>query len=218
MSLVFYLSAHAGAGFAALAFTLPPVFTLGIGLLAGLEAWRVGRLIAVGVGMAGAVMLVWTRLQGSDLGAAGLSTVLLLLAVPTAIGAGNVYRGRFLPVGVPNEWLGAATLLGSVLVLLPLRAMVDLSLPAPTVAVLGALSTQALAMVLGYVLYFRLQRVAEPVSFSFMGYVITLTGVLLGAVMFGEALEWRLLPALALVMLGFWLIRRSQPVPANAAT
>ncbi|TDP72416.1 EamA family transporter [Roseateles toxinivorans] len=212
MSLAFYLSAQAGAGFAALAFTLPPVFTLGLSLLLRLEPWRWQRVLAVVLGLAGALLLVGSRL--GDAGPADAAVLLLLLAVPALIGAGNVYRSRRLPQGQANEWLGAATLAGSVLLLAPLRLLLDLPLPPAEAGAWLALAGQAAAMALGYLLYFRLQRVAEPVSFSFMGYVITVTGLVLGALLFDEALSWRLLPGLLLIVAGFRLIRL--PLPAGA--
>jgi len=214
MSLAFYLSAQAGAGFAALAFTLPPVFTLAFSLLLRLEAWRWQRALAVVLGLTGALLLVGSRLREAGPGAADAAVLLLLLAVPALIGAGNVYRSRHLPQGQANEWLGAATLAGSVLLLAPLRLLVDLELPPALPEAWSALAGQAVAMALGYMLYFRLQRVAEPVSFSFMGYVITLTGLLLGALLFDEALSWRLLPGLLLIVAGFWLIRLRLPAAA----
>jgi drug/metabolite transporter (DMT)-like permease len=205
MSAVFWLAAHAGAGFSALAFALPPVFTLAVALLVGLERFSGARLAAVGIGLCGALLLVTGR-GGSF--AASTGAVGVALAIPALIGAGNVYRARYLPAQVPGEWLGALTLLSSSAVL----ALVGLAtngaeLPqAP--AAWGWLAVQAAALVGGYRLYFVLQRRAGPVTFSFMGYVMMLTGAATGAWWFGERLPWTMWPALGLIVLALGLMQR----------
>lgn len=214
MSALFTLTASAGAGFAALAFTLPPVFTLLVVLLLRLEAPRLPRLGAVALGLCGALLLA-----GSGGGAdwAGLGPVLWLLAIPASIGAANVYRSRHMPAGVGGAWLSAATLSGSAALLLAFGlASARLTAPASPAA-WGWLLLQTAALVLGYLLYFALQRRAEPVTFSFMGYVSMATGVAAGTLAFGEQLPWTTLPALAAIGAALWLLQRSPgPAPATA--
>jgi drug/metabolite transporter (DMT)-like permease len=205
MSALFWLSTRAGAGFSALAFTLPPVFTLAITLLLRFEAWQWQRAAAVAVGLAGALLLVGGR--GGSFEPDALA-VAVLLAIPALIGAANVYRARFLPREVPGEWLGALTLLSSTL-LLALVAIGSASAPLPDGgAALGWLGVQTLALVGGYRLYVVLQRRAEPVTFSFMGYVTMATGVAAGIGWFGERLAWTTWPALALILAALWLVQR----------
>lgn len=210
MSTLFWLSGRSGAGFSALAFTLPPVFTLLITLLLRLEPWRWQRAAAVATGLAGALLLV-----GGQGGSAGpdATAVALLLAVPAMIGAANVYRARHLPRGVPAEWLGALTLLGSA-ALLGLVALATGAAPWPAApAARGWLALQAAVLVGGYLLYFLLQQRAEPVTFSFMGYVMMATGVAAGTWLFDEQLHWSAVPALALIVAALWLVQRRAALP-----
>ena len=79
----------------------------------------------------------------------------------------------------------------------------------PRVDALGWLAAQALAMVVGYGMYFELIRRAEPVTFSLMGYVMMLTGVAVGVGLFGERLPLATGPALLLIVAAFLLIRRA---------
>lgn len=215
MSALFWLSAHAGAGFAALAFTLPPVFTLAIGLLLGLERWRWLRLAAVAVGLAGALLLVAGRGGSFE---ASSAAVAVLLVIPALIGAGNVYRAQRLPAGVPGGWLGALMLLSSSLALAAIGLLGDAALLPSSAAAWGWLAAQAVALVGGYLLYFELQRRAEPVTFSFMGYVVMLTGVAAGTGLFGERLPPSTWPALALIVAALWLIQRAGRAPAVQRT
>jgi drug/metabolite transporter (DMT)-like permease len=76
-------------------------------------------------------------------------------------------------------------------------------------AAIGWLALQALVLVLGYQLYFALQRQAEPVTFSFMGYVSMLTGVVAGTLVFGEQLHWSTGPSALLILAALLLMRTS---------
>ena len=208
MSALFWLTAEAGAGFAALAFTLPPVFTLAITILIRVQQPSARRLFAVAVGLSGALLLAWGR--SGSLAGAGLP-LLLVLAVPASIGAANVYRSLHMPPGVAGAWLAAATLLGSsVLLLLAGSIVPGLAIPAQPAA-FGWLGLQVLVLVLGYQLYFALQRRAEPVTFSFMGYVSMMTGVLAGTQVFGERLHWSTGPSALLILAALAMLRTPEP-------
>ncbi|WP_084151300.1 DMT family transporter [Azohydromonas australica] len=212
MSALYWLTARAGASFAALAFTLPAVFTLAIVLLLRLEPPTFRRAAAVALGCAGAALLVLGRgLSFSD----DLTDVLLVVAIPASIAAGNVYRSRCMPPGVDGEWLSAVTLLSSAVMLAGATAVAPFSIG----SLAGAwhwLAAQALALVVGYLLYFALQRKAEPVTFSFMGYVSMLTGVAAGTLVFGEHLPWSTVPALVLIFLALLLLNTSPAAISRA--
>lgn len=208
MTALFWLSAQAGAGFAALAFTLPPVCTLLASLLVGLERFSWTRVLAVGLGLAGAALLV---APGGGEHRASAGAVLLVLAIPTLIGSGNVYRALRTPAGTGAEWLAALTLGSSSIVLAIVAAVSGLLAPPPGPAALGWLAAQTLALVGGYALYFELQRRADPVTFSFMGYVMMLTGVAAGVGFMGERLSASVYPALALILAGFYTLHRAGP-------
>lgn len=214
MTLVFWLSAHAGAGFAALAFTLPPVFTLGIALALRLQRADVARVAAVAIGLAGALLLATARGGSYHVSLAGM---LGLLAVPALIGAGNVYRSLRLPRDVPGKWLGALTLLASSALLLAGRAVAGAGAADVAAGALPVLGAQVFALAAGYACYFALQRRAEPVLFSFMGYVMMATGVAAGMAAFGERPAWTTVPALALIGAALALMMRAAAPPRAAA-
>jgi drug/metabolite transporter (DMT)-like permease len=205
MSAAYWLAAEAGAGFTALAFTLPPVFTLAITLLIGLERPLKRRVGGVAIGLAGALLFVAGRGQMGT--ADKLGALWLVLAIPAVIAAANVYRSLQLPRGLAAEWLSGITLLSSSVMLALFGSMTGgLGVPLEASAI-AWLALQALALVAGYILYFLLQQRAEPVTFSFMGYVVMATGVAIGTVAFGERLPWTTLPALALISAALWLMK-----------
>jgi drug/metabolite transporter (DMT)-like permease len=214
MSAAYWLSAEAGAGFTALAFTLPPVFTLAITLLVGIERPLARRIGAVGAGLAGALLLVVGR--GAMSLEADFGAIWLVVAIPAVIAATNVYRAMRLPQGLAAEWLSGLTLLSSAAMLALFGLFAGgLSVPFDGEAI-GWLALQAGALVAGYLLYFLLQQRAEPVTFSFMGYVVMTTGVAIGTLVFGERLPWTTLPALALIAAALWLIKST--AARNATT
>jgi drug/metabolite transporter (DMT)-like permease len=110
MTALFWLSSKAGAGFASMSLALPPVFTLLIALAVGRQRCVWLRIVAVLLGLGGALLMLSGR--GGSYEATPL-VVAIALAIPASIGAGNVYRSAHLPSGVPGEWLSAATLLAS---------------------------------------------------------------------------------------------------------
>ena len=197
MTALFWLSSHAGAGFASLSLALPPVFTLVFALLLGRESFAWPRVLAVGLGLCGALLMLSGR--GGSYEATPL-VIALALAIPASIGAGNVYRAIRLPPGVPGEWLSAVTLLASASLLAVVGWVADgLAVPAEPAA-WGWMALQAAVLVGGYQLYFALQRRADPVTFSFIGYVMMLAGVAAGTLRLGERLAWVVWPASALVL------------------
>ena len=211
MSALFWLSAHAGAGFASLTLALPPVFTLLISLVLGLERIAAKRVAAVVIGLFGALMMLVAPGSAFD---ASASELAIALFIPASIGAANVYRSRRMPPGVGGEWLSAATLLASSAALSAVGgALGSIALPSDPMPLLWLLG-QAGALTVGYLLYFALQRRADPVTFSFIGYVMMLSGVCIGAFAFGERLSWNVLPAAALVLAALVLLQ--QPAKPGA--
>jgi drug/metabolite transporter (DMT)-like permease len=210
MSALFWLSAHAGAGFASLSLALPPVFTLAITLLAGLERPEGRRIAAVTLGLSGALLMLAGRGGSFE---ATPATLALALAIPASIGAANVYRSRRMPPGVGGEWMSSSTLLASSAML----ALVALSMGGadfpPSATAFGWLVLQTGVLVVGYLFYFALQRRAEPVTFSFIGYVMMLAGVAIGTFAFGERLPWTVWPALGLVLAALRLLQAPAKAP-----
>jgi drug/metabolite transporter (DMT)-like permease len=214
-----WLSARAGAGITGIAFTLPPVFTLALSVLLGLERAHGMRLLAVALGLAGGLWLAASSVSSGHVSGAGGAA---MLAIPAVIGAGNVYRSRYLPHGAAGEWLGAAMSLGAFVWLLPVWMASSPEASSLSPAGVPYLLAQVAAGSLGVMLFFALQRRTDAVTMSFVGYMLALTAVLLGALVLGETLPWQLAPAAALIFSGFWLIRRHPagtkppPNPARA--
>lgn len=208
----YWLARETGAGFAALAYTMPPVLTLAISLMLRLEQPVARRIGAVALGLGGALLLVAGRGAAYEI---EIFAIAILLLIPVSIAGANVYRALHLPKAVPAEWLAALMLFSSAGVLAASGSLHgNLALPLRVEAVIWP-ALQAIAMMAGYLLFFALQRKAEPVTTSFVGYVAMLTGTAIGVIGFGERLPALVWPALALIAGSMWLLKRSaSPVAA----
>lgn len=206
--LLFLGMAHVPAGFFALLAPLSPVLTA---LLLGLSGHEhVGRAVIVGSVLAtgGAVLAM---LPGAALpDRAALPWAAALLLVPTLYAVSNVVAAVWRPSGVQGMVLAACTLAAAAALLLPLAWVAGhFSAPAevfaaalPWIVVQGAL--QAIA----FTCYFRMIVRVGGVFASQVAYVITLSGVLWGLVLFAEHPGWLTLPATGLIFAGLWLLTR----------
>lgn len=205
VSSAFWLASHAGASFPSLTFTLPPVFTLLVSLLVGFERldWR--RAAAVALGLVGALLIVTGR--GGSFEVTGMAAAVAVL-IPTSVAAANVFWAAHLPRAMSAEWLGAMMMLWSAVALAAIGGFRG----GPAVPVTGPAllwpGIQAEAMTAGNLLCFVLQKRAEPVVFSFIGYDMMLTGVALVPPAFGEQLPPAIWPGLMLDASAVWLVNR----------
>lgn len=205
MTVAFWLAGRAGAGAAAIAFTLPPLFTLAFHLLLGRGQWRWRQATGIALGLAGAALLVLQTGAGTRGDAQALIAVFV---IPALIGATNVYRSLHMPPGAHAATLGALTLCGAGLMLALVALATGEGAVPFSAPVLGGLGLQAVALVAGYLLYFELQKRADPVVFSLMGYVMMVTSALLGIVVLDEAWRWMMVPAALLILTGIRMVAR----------
>lgn len=203
----------ARAGIDVLAFALWPTLAAALGL-AALGWWRHGPLkMSAGLLRFGLLAGTFGHAVPASAGfwlaretGAGFAALVL---IPLSIAGANLYRARHLPRAVPTEWLAALMLFSSASVLAVSSALHgDLALPLRGEALVWPL-VQAGAMMAGYLLFFTLQRRAEPVTLSVVGYISMSTGMAVAAVGFGERLPAIVWPALALILGSMWLLQRS---------
>jgi drug/metabolite transporter (DMT)-like permease len=132
----------------------------------------------------------------------------LLLLVPGCYALSNVVAATWRPAGTDSVALACFTLLACAAVLLPL-ALVAGHLVAPPAgwgAALPWIAVQGALQATAFLLFFRLMGRRGGVFTSQVGYIVTLSGLLWGMALFGESHGWLTLPAVALVLLGLWLV------------
>ncbi|WP_127597207.1 DMT family transporter [Nitratireductor alexandrii] len=208
--LIFSAVPHVGAGFAAISFAFPPLYTYALAIAFGLERFRTVRGAGILAALVGVVILAAAKTMSGDSAPIWIAATLL---APVIIAAGNIYRTMRWPQGAgslslaPGMLLGAALLLG----LASLAATIPLSLPA-TPAVLGTLAAQIATFSAMYLLYFVLQKVAGPVYLSQIGSVGAISGAAVAILVLDESVPQGLLPAALLIGVGIFLLsKRSGP-------
>jgi drug/metabolite transporter (DMT)-like permease len=213
-ALIYSASAYVSAGIASLAYAFPTPLTYLFAALLGMEKPSLGRTLGIGIALAGAVGLALSR--ASSVSGDGIWVALAMMA-PIAIAAGNIFRSRYWPEGAqPLDlavamtvaaaiWLGLA-LLGAVL----LGHAIGLSDPA------GYLYLAAAAVItaFGNVFYFELQRTGGIVSFSQIGYLGAIFGLVGGAVILSERYAASTWLAALVIALGVALSEWLKPRPA----
>ncbi len=203
--VVFLVMPRLGAGLTAVVYTLPPILTLLMATAVGVERPDRRRVIGIGVGLLGALLIVGPRgsLPSPDL--AGWMALAFL--APASVAAGNVYRTRAWPPGARPIALAAGTMAGGAAwVAVALLATGGLGDLAGLALVPGLALLQIAVTALTYVLYFRLQVVAGPVYLSQIGYVATAVGLGSGALAFGETYSSWVWGGAAVIVAGVLLV------------
>lgn len=209
-----WVLARIPAGVFTLIVTLSPLFTSV--LKAAVERrWPAAQAVAgTLLGLAGVATVLVPRARGVEIEQA-LALALAVL-VPVLLAAGNVYRALHWPHGVPAATVSAGILGHQAVLLVPLF----LAAPAPAASLAASAPLLALLIattIAGNVAGAALQRVADSVAYSQIGYVIALTGVGFGALLFDERLGWSFWPGMAAVFAGILLVnRRARPTPVLA--
>jgi len=212
-----WVLARIPAGIFTVVVTLSPMFTSLFNALVERRWPSPTALAGTALGLVGVLLVLAPRAQAVEPEQAlALSAA---LGVPVLLAIGNVYRSRRWPAGVSAPMSTAGTMLVQALAVLPLLAGAELQGSAAKIAAVWPL---LLAMVLvtlaANVAAAALQRIADSVAYSQLGYVVALTGVIWGAVLFDERLGWSFVPAVALVFAGVILAnRRVVAAPAAAA-
>lgn len=210
---------HLPAGVAVLTIPFVPLTTYVIALALRMERFDLLRLAGVLCGFGGAALIL---LPKASLPSADLAPWFVLgLLTPLCYAVSNVLAERLRPAGTHSLPMAAGMLGAAAIVLTPAVIGLGVFYPlyppfdAPELAVLGQIAISALA----YVIFFEIVRMVGPVYMSFTGYVVTLTGIGWGMLIFGESHSPWVWAAALLIFTGMALVnprRRAAVSPAGA--
>jgi drug/metabolite transporter (DMT)-like permease len=211
---------HVPAGLFAIVIPAAPLLTFALSAALGLErpTWR--RVGGVAVALAGTLLALS---PGAALPAGGdLAWAAASLAVPACYACSNVFAVRFRPPGADPLALACGTAAGAA-AWLALAALVPGEPWGPlalgrTVRLHDLLAAgQGLLTAVAYAVYFRLLTRHGGVFASQVGYVLVLTGLGWGALIFGEVPGPLVLPATALIFAGLALATGGAPQGGQTA-
>lgn len=195
-----------GAGTLALMVSLAPITTVLLAAATGTDRVTPRRAFGATLGFCAIAPIAIARIDDVQTGF-GLA-LLAGLAVPLIYASYHVFVSKYWPDGYAPFEIATGETMGAVAFMVPLYALTMSAEPVPDVAfsaywVIGALlSFSALEVWL----YFTLLRRGGPVFVSQTGYVSVTSGVIWGAILFGEPLSPWLLASVGLMITALVLV------------
>ena len=201
------------AGTVGIIASLSPLITYAAASAIGMETPNPVHIAGLGLGFAGVLLIFLPAGQLPSMDHA--AWLLLALAAPMSLAAGNLYRTMDWPRGGHPVAMSAGMLGMHALIVGPLAALGGQAhLPAAPVVwtVLAALAATSGIL---YLSFFELQRRAGPVYVGQLGYVISLGSLTIGAIAFDEEVGTATLSAALLIVIGIVLVSRQKSRPAE---
>lgn len=209
-----WVLARIPAGIFTVLVTLSPMFTALFNALVDRRAPAAHTIVGTALGLAGVLLVLVPRAQRVE--AEQALALAVALAVPMLLAAGNVYRSRRWPRGLSSPAASAGNLVAQSLLIAPAFAFAPHGNAEVTLS-LWPLFALSIAMTIGWNLAgSALQRAAGAAAYSQIGYVIALTGIVAGAVLFDESLGTWFWPAVGLVFAG--IVVTNRPLAPAAVT
>lgn len=207
-SLIVWGQTEISSSLAAILNATTPIFAV---IVAGIalddERITPARLVAVGLGFGGVVVMVGPDAL-RDLGGDALAQLAVVLA-GLSYACASVFGRRFHRFGVAPLVSAACQVTMSSLLLLPVTllggGLASLSGATPT-AWLAVASLAIFSTALAYILYFRLLATAGATNVMLVTFLIPVTAILLGTVVLGERLHTAELLGMALIFLALLTI------------
>ena len=191
------------AGFFALLVPLSPILTVLGAAMLGMDRLTRPRIIGTALGFSGVALAMAPGAALPDVSLLGWA--LLAALTPVGFAISNIVASRLAPRGTDALVLATGALYAAAFFLALLGlALGQFHLPGGKVDALIPL--QAALTAFAYLLYFRLIAATGSVITSQTGYIVTIAGVIWGALLFDERMGWLTLPAGALVFAGLWLV------------
>ncbi|WP_169567898.1 DMT family transporter [Sneathiella limimaris] len=219
-TLAFVASVKIGAALTGLVYPLSPLTTYVFSIALGIDWIQSRKIAGTLLGLAGAALIVLPPVlasPGTTSGEISILWLLLAFTIPIFLGIGNVYRRMDWPHGSRGLPLAAGMLLATSILMAPLFFFID----APVWPDLSAsiapwiFAGNILLSYLGFMVYFELQRIAEPVYFSQISYFITIATMIFGFILFDESIEFYVVPSIALIFTGLALVSMKPKKPAK---
>jgi drug/metabolite transporter (DMT)-like permease len=205
------------SGLAAILTSMVPLFTVIIAHFATHdERLSAPKIIGVSVGFAGVIILSLPQLREGI--QAELFGELAVVAAAASYAAAVLIARKFLR-GVSYVVASAGQLGTTAVALLPFSLLFDNPFALrPSFAALGSLATLSLlGTAFALFLYYWLIENTGATRTSLVTYLIPITGVMWGALLLSESVEWEAILGLALIIAGVGLVTRQRKPAQKAA-
>jgi len=208
---------YISVGAMSLVLTMVPIFTYLLSLLLLIEKPNVRRGIGISLGLAGALLVV---LPDNGLPAdQPIGWFMLAFLSPLSYAAGNVFTAKVRPQDIDDLASANGMLFASALILLiaSLATQQWFSIWSEVSLANSLVMMHGLISAIAFTLFFLLVRIAGPVYFSQVAYLVTFFGIAIAMVVFDERYSVWHWAAFAVTVTGVILVNRAQTRGVNAA-
>ena len=185
--LLYYFAApHLNAGILSITVSTVPLFTYAIMWAMRFEPMILKRALGILLGMVAILLLVLPDQELSSINASYWILAVVLCAVCYAIE--NVYISEGINIDLDIRELLCGSNIVATIILVPATAWMGVGVPVSWMLTPAALAitTIALSSTLAYMMFFYTIRTAGPVFASQCAYIVTISGILWGIVIFAE--------------------------------
>jgi len=194
------------AGILAITVATVPLMTYGASWLLNIDSFSFKRVSGVVIGLLAIILLVGPESSLPEPGMVGWILLALLASVFYTVE--NLYVDLRIPAGTDMFALLAGALIVGGIVILPVVLYIDAFIP--LTSAWGRVESSVIAMaVIGsvaYLVFFTVVKSSGAVFASQTGYVVTLSGVAWGIVIFDEAHSTWVWISLGLILIGLTLV------------
>jgi len=209
-SNMFWSLKHISAGHMSIVLATVPLFTYALALILRLEPFDRRRMIGVGLGFAGAAILLLSR-PPQDGGENRIWFVLAFLT-PLFYALGNHFTARFRPSSGDSLSMANGMVISAAVILFVVAQFEGgvSSLSAEGGNILKLVLFHGLLSGIAFSLFFVLIKIAGPVYFSQVAYLVCIFGIGIGMIVVGERYGPSLWVATIIVFLGILLVNITQ--------
>ena len=208
---------YISVGAMSLVLTMVPIFTYLLSLILMIERPNLRRGFGISLGLAGALLVVVP--DGGLSADQPIGWFLLAFLSPLSYAAGNVFTAKFRPADIDDLASANGMLFASALILIVTAILLgqrfviweEVSLVNALILMHGIIAAVA------FTLFFVLVRIAGPVYFSQVAYLVTFFGIAIAMVVFDERYSLWHWAALLVTLYGVWLVNSAQKKAAKAA-
>ena len=205
-TLYFSAAPHLPAGILSITISTVPMLTYGLMWVLGFEPWALKRALGILFGMTAILFLVIPDQGFASASASFWIIAVLICAVCYAFE--NIFIDEWLPAEVDVRELLCGSNVVAALILTPILLFQNNFVPiswvgsVPFWAVAGA----ALSSTIAYAIYFHTIRISGAVFSSQCAYIITISGVIWGIVLFGESHSLWVWVSVTIMLVGLFLV------------
>lgn len=207
---MYFAAPHLPAGILAMVVNIVPIVAYPLALFAGLEAFNWQRMMGICLAFCGLMLIILpaTSLPSADM----IPWVLYTLITPISFAICSIYIAYYHPVGDDSLSLSTGMLIFSTLLLIPMvfltqsfyNLKIPFTLPDKIIVLEIFLSS------LGYILFFKLVKIAGPVYYSLVDSIVVLTGLFWGYIIFNEHLNTWTSMSVCLIIIALCLVTQQQ--------